>query len=275
MADVELRDPWGRQILELVPTSSSDDSELPQPAVLKKANSRMAAAHAALSEAGIATPLLASGDGWTVEAKGRVRDWGGKPLEKEEDGALAARLHAAPVYWFAPFRKALHELLPVLASEPEASPLYPLVAACQVKRGKGQMPSLYHDEASASKLSQIMALLPRPEGHAGRPVTVHGDFWYSNVLQPCDASGQPRSEAAKQLLDFEWTCVSNAAQDMVHACDERLLRGYLRQTLGREPTELELEKLWFEARVAEHGESPASDPRPLPPPAAAPHWPDL
>ena len=65
----------------------------------------------------------------------------------------------------------LRELLPLLNSEPDSSPLYMMAAFCD---HKGR--SSPYSEEEQSQLAELMAVLPRPVGHlANRLVTVHGE----------------------------------------------------------------------------------------------------
>jgi hypothetical protein len=205
------------------------------------------AAHQELSDAGVATTLLACGPGWTAEQFLTGRDMGEGYWETGRVGfspfaELAARLHAAPTDWWPPFRDNLRKMLPLLNDEPDSSPLWLMAAFAESKDYLSKLAALKENQ---SQLAELMTILPRPVGElANKIVNVHGDFWDANIVEADDGT--------LKLVDFESTCVCGAIQDLVHVTHTELIEAYLRETTGQEPTEDELEALVFEARLAEH-----------------------
>ena len=66
----------------------------------------------------------------------------------------------------------------------------------------------------------LMALLPRPHGeHAERVVNVHGDLWYTNVVQIAGGDSV--------FVDFEQCCVSSAVQDLREFNNLAMTEAYL------------------------------------------------
>ena len=157
-----------------------------------------------------------------------------------QNAELTARLHAAPTSWWPSCREALRKLLPLLDDEPESSPLWIRAALCEAKGWA--VPSVGEEQA---QLAELMSGLPRPMGEvANRLVNIHGDLWEGNTVVTEDS--------VLKLMDFEMTCVCGAVYDLVHTCGPVLVEVYLREMMGRQPTEDECEALLLEARVAEH-----------------------
>lgn len=200
--------------------------------------------HLALSEHGVAVPLLAHTLDFTVEAEAKRRTNDGTPeddLKEDLDNAgVTARLHCAPTTWFdGHCREVLQDYVPLLKEEPLNSALY-VAAAHQRSRGTPK-----EDMPQTEKLRELMAILPRPVGeHAERLVVVHGDLWDANILHMPDG--------ATVLCDFEQTVVSSAVQDLVHVSVKPLVAAYLEAMTGDKPTEEEVHRLWLEACIAEH-----------------------
>ena len=210
-----------------------------------RGTARIRAVHQVLSDAGVATTLLASGPGWTAEQFLTGRDmgdgyWETGRVEFSRFAELTARLHAAPTDWWTPFRDNLSQALPLLNDEPDSSPLWSMAAFAE---GKGCLSGL--PEENRAELAELMTILPRPVGDlANKVVNVHGDFWDANIVETDDN--------ALKLVDFESTSVCGAIQDLVHVSNTALIEAYLRETTGQQPTEDEFEALVFEARLAEH-----------------------
>jgi len=231
-------------ILTLAPPQDSDASRVVVKIgrVAKGDASTILSCHLALSEHGVAVPLLAHTPDFTVESEAKSRPEGfGYTLPGLVDNAgVTARLHGAPTTWFdGQCREVLQDYLPFLKEEPLNSSLY-VAAAHERSRGvpKEDMPQI-------DKLRELMAALPRPVGpHAERLVVVHGDLWDANILH--------MSDGRTVLCDFEQSVVSSAVQDLVHVTDKQLVAAYLEQMIGAEPSEAEVYQLLLEARIAEH-----------------------
>jgi hypothetical protein len=212
--------------------------------------------HRALSDAGVATTLLASGPDWTIEAFGIGRNDAHNPTNRgwmcAQNAELTVRLHAAPTAWWPPHQAALRKLLPILHQEPDTSALY-TVAAFSDSKGRAtgnQAAPVFCDSAEQQKLAELMAILPRPEGDvANRVVNVHGDLWDGNIVRAPAAGGE---DAILQLMDLESTSVCGAVQDLIHVPEPELIEGYLRGVTGRDPSADEVDALLFEARLAHH-----------------------
>lgn len=212
-----------------------------------ESSARIAAAHRALGDAGVATALLASGPDWTIEALGTGRAGAYEPANKKnmcaQNAGLAARLHAAPTAWWPPHKDALRALLPALLQEPDSSPLYTL-AAFAAQKGNRAAP-VFADPRERRDLASLMAALPRPEGEAAnRVVNVHGDLWDGNIL----AGGG----GALVVTDLESAAVCGAVQDLAFTPEPEMIEAYLRGVAGRDPSAEEVAALLFEARLANH-----------------------
>jgi len=242
-------------IVKLSASTATANAELVFKRLYPPASARLRAVHQALSHAGVAPPLLASGSDWTAEAAGtrrdfsegrgvEGRDWRWSDVEEAlmcaQNAELTARLHAAPTSWWPLHREALRKLLPLLDDEPESSPLWIRAALCEAKGWA--VPSTGAEQA---QLAQLMSTLPRPMGElANRLVNIHGDLWEGNTVVTEDG--------VLKLMDFELTCVCGAAYDLVHTCGPVLVEVYIRAVTGRQPTKDECEALLLEVRVAEH-----------------------
>ena len=217
---------------------------------------KIVAVHRALSDAGVATTLLASGPDWTIEALGIGRNDAHNPTNRgwmcAQNAELTVRLHAAPTAWWPPHQAALRKLLPILHQEPDTSALYNMAAFCESKdRATGnQAAPVFCDATEQQKLVELMAILPRPVGDvANRVVNVHGDLWDANIVRAPAAGGE---EGILQLMDLESTSVCGAVQDLVHVAEPEFIEGYLRGVTGRDPLADEVDALLFEARLAKH-----------------------
>ena len=61
------------------------------------------------------------------------------------------------------------------------------------------------------------------------------------------------SDGPQLLIDFEYTSVSSAVQDLAWICDDLdAMQEYLQEMLGRAPTTDEVEELVFESMIAYH-----------------------
>ena len=214
---------------------------------------RIRTVHRVLSDAGVASALLASGVDWTVEELGAGRDfsrgrgvegvdWQWTDIEEglmcTQGAKLTARLHAAPIDWWPPYRDRLRKLLPLLDNEPDSSPLWIMAAFAEGKNAP------VPNAAEQAQLAELMVILPRPVGDvANKLVNVHGDLWDANIIE---------IGGTHKLMDFESTCVCGAVQDLIHMCHPVLVETYLKDATGQQPTEDECEALLFEARLAEH-----------------------
>ena len=242
-------------IVKLSASTATANAELVFKRLYPPASARLRAVHQALSHAGVAPPLLASGSDWTAEAAGARRDFSeGRGVEGRDwrwsdaeetlmctqNAELTARLHAAPTSWWPLHREVLRKLLPLLDDEPESSPLWIRAANCEAHGWA--VPSAGAEQA---QLAELMSILSRPIGEvANRLVNVHGDLWEGNTVVTEDG--------VLKLMDFELTCVCGAVYDLVHTCGPVLVEAYLHAVMGRQPMEGECEALLFEVRVAEH-----------------------
>ena len=205
----------------------------------KQQNELAVACHVAWSDAGLAPPVLAHTEDFLVEPLGELRAGGQSALQNfVGNGILAAKLHAAPTEWFTDHLRArLEEVVPLLREEPLGSALFPIAAGC-LCRGATQ-----ETLPPTEQVRRLMALLPRPHGeHAARVVNVHGDLWYTNVVQMADG------EAV--FIDFEQCCVSSAVQDLREFANLAMTEAYLQAVTGVKPSEEELYALHLEACIA-------------------------
>ena len=217
---------------------------------------KIIAVHRVLSDAGVATTLLASGPDWTIEAWGIGRKDAYNPTNHgrtcAQTAELAVRLHATPTAWWPPHRAALRKLLPILCQEPDTSVLY-LMAAFSDSKGVAtgsQAAPVFRDDDEQQKLVELMAILPRPAGDiANRVVNVHGDLWDANIVR-APAPGAGGEEGVLQVMDLESTSVCGAVQDLANNTDLEFIEGYLRGVTGRDPSADEVDALCFEARLA-------------------------
>lgn len=205
----------------------------------KQQNELAVACHVAWSDAGLAPPVLAHTEDFLVEPLGELRAGGQSALQNfVGNGILAAKLHAAPTQWFTDHLRArLEEVVPLLREEPPGSALFPIAAGC-LCRGATQ-----ETLPPTEQVRRLMAMLPRPHGeHAARVVNVHGDLWYTNVVQMADG------EAV--FVDFEQCCVSSAVQDLREFAHLAQTEAYLQAVTGVKPSEEELYALHLEACIA-------------------------
>jgi len=199
--------------------------------------------HLALSEHGVAVPLLAHAPDFTVEAEAKPRtdeDWVNSLPGYVDNAKVTARLHGAPKTWFdGHCREVLQDYVPLLKEEPLNSSLY-VAAAHEFTRGTPK-----EDMPQTEKLRELMKVLPRPQGeHAERLVVVHGDLWDANILHMPDGR--------TVLCDFEQTVVSSAVQDLIHVSNKPLVAAYLEAMTGVQPSEEEVYRLLLETKIAEH-----------------------
>ena len=199
----------------------------------------------ALSDAVVAVPLLVRGpeDRYAVEAMAlgdicTVQS----PTDIEDTARLMAQVHRAPVDWFTSrHRELLEEACPVLKDEPPSTALYVSVHH-QMVREK----TLDHFPTT-DQLRSLLEHLLRPASehvHGTKLVSTHGDFWAANILR------MPNGNAV--VTDFEQSCVSAAATDLAHELQGTESIGhYLREVIGREPTEQEVYDLWLDAKIAQ------------------------
>ncbi|OLP94961.1 hypothetical protein AK812_SmicGene22960 [Symbiodinium microadriaticum] len=157
---------------------------------------------------GAAPRRLAAGGDWFAEV------WEGTGPELsdsvlEELGRLIADVHSWPTTWFDPFRARLKERWPFLQSVPAASHVWP---------------STCREENLAELSEEALAAWLRPQAFTpatkigARAVTVHADIHMFNLLQTDDGL---------RIIDFEWTVVAHAAQDLatvVRVCCPKDLR---------------------------------------------------
>ena len=159
---------------------------------------------------------------------------------------VAGCLHCTPTTWFdGHCHEMLQDYVPLLNEEPLNSALF-VAAAHQRSRGISK-----EDFLQTGKMSQMMAVLPRPMGeHAERLVVVHGDLLDANVLH--------MPEGSTILFDFETSVVSSAVQDFAHISQESLVAklhvaAYLEAMTGNQPSEEEVYRLLLKARISHHG----------------------
>jgi len=205
----------------------------------KQQNELAVACHVAWSDFGLAPPVLAHTDDFLVEPLCELRAGGQDALQNYVgNGILAAKLHSAPTEWFTDHLRArLEEVVPLLREEPLGSALFPIAAGC-LNRGATE-----ETLPPTEQVRTLMALLPRPHGeHAARVVNVHGDLWFTNVVQMADG------EAV--LIDFEQCCVSSAVQDLREFANLAQTEAYLQAVTGVKPSEEELYALNLEAFIA-------------------------
>jgi len=196
----------------------------------------------ALSDAAIAVPLLVRGpeDKFVVEAAA-LGDMCSvqSPTDIEDMARLMAQLHRAPIDWFTSrHRGLLEEACPVLKEEPPSTALYVFVHHSMARyKNLDFFPT-------SDELRSLLEHLPRPASeHGTKLVSTHGDFWSANILRM--PNGNP------VVTDFEQSCVSAAATELAHELHGTESIGhYLRELLGREPTEQEMYDLWLDAKIA-------------------------
>eukprot|EP00930_Biecheleria_cincta_P096092 TRINITY_DN87974_c0_g1_i1.p1 TRINITY_DN87974_c0_g1~~TRINITY_DN87974_c0_g1_i1.p1 ORF type:complete len:527 (-),score=96.95 TRINITY_DN87974_c0_g1_i1:351-1898(-) len=208
-------------------------------------NRRMLAASTLFSSSGLGPAVLAADCDWIVEA------FGGVPPDPESDtakakmlGSLAARIHSCPTEWFDSCREELANRHPCLKDLPVDSSIWP----CVVYRQS------HLDKYLPEEMRQLCAALPSPlSSSSRRAVTIHGDLHTGNLLL---------SDASEPIVtDFEQSCVSNAAQDLIYditdmsADDSRVLCASYLKARGASLTEanaqVEADKLAVDAVVAQ------------------------
>jgi len=188
---------------------------------------------------GAAPRRLAAGGDWFAEV------WEGTGPELsdavlEELGRLIADVHSWPTTWFDPFRARLKERWPFLESVPDASHVWP---------------STCREENLAELSEEALAAWLRPQAFTpatkigARAVTVHADIHMFNLLQTDDGL---------RIIDFEWTVVAHAAQDLatvVRVCCPKDLRqkrlfvkAYLTACAASTDSE-DVDQLLFDAEV--------------------------
>ena len=146
---------------------------------------------------GIAPPRVASGRNWFIEP------WVGSPPDKPSDveaaremARLLAQIHKLPTDWFDEWRKRFVDRQPQLATVPSQSQIWFWMV----------YPALNHSPLPDYLESFIHEEYCPPKTAAGRRVvTCHGDFHPGNML---------RADGKLLAIDFEMTCVSNAAVDV-------------------------------------------------------------
>jgi hypothetical protein len=195
----------------------------------------------ALSDAAVAVPLLVRGpeDRFVVEAMA-LGDMCSvqSPTDIEDTARLMAQLHRTPIDWFTSrHRELLEEACPALKDEPPSTALYVFVAH-QMARHK-----ILDHFPQSDQLRSLLDHLPRPASeHGMKLVSTHGDFWAANIRMP---------NGNAVVTDFEQSCVSAAATDLAHELHGKESIGhYLRELVGREPTEQEVYDLWLDAKIA-------------------------
>lgn len=187
---------------------------------------RIAAAAAAFSSHGLASPHIARGesssgvhyfiDQWLNGTRvGIVGDFfngkhdpSGRDLEAI--AALLARVHSVPTGWYEPWRRQLIKKHSALRTAAHGSPLWWYGAARHYFRGLS-------DDALADWVTacERHAPMPRTSRLATRVVTSHGDFQPSNLLRVASAtSARSEHESEYKLIDLEFACVTSAAVDI-------------------------------------------------------------
>jgi len=196
----------------------------------------------ALSDAAVAVPLLVRGpeDRFVVEALA-VGDMCTvqSPTDIEDTARLMAQLHRVPIDWFTSrHRELLEEACPVLKDEPLSTALYVFVHHSMARHKNLDF------FPQTDQLRSLLEHLPRPASeHGTKLVSTHGDFWAANILR------MPNGNAV--VTDMEQSCVSAAATDLAHELHGTESIGhYLRELLGRDPTEQEVYDLWLDAKIA-------------------------
>lgn len=118
----------------------------------------------------------------------------------EELGALLGKIHALPTAWYDPWREALVQQHEGLDEASAGSTVWWHTAR----------PVALLEALPAPALRRWLRACPRPRTQAGaRVVTAHADFHPANVLRT--AAG------ALCAIDFEYTCVTSACQDIAWA----------------------------------------------------------
>lgn len=202
---------------------------------------RILSAHAHLSRAGAANPLLLYGLNLAFERAHRENlPFSSQDEQAKQMGISLAHAHKSGTKWFD--RKPLEQFFPPLADESRNSSLYPIIAECHLM---GIKPNVH-----PAKVKELMESVPRYHCDASaKLVTVHGFYTEDSLLR--SQNGGP-----SQLVDFRYTCVSSAVQDLIHAPNmpflETMAETYYFNMNGFAPRPEELKELLFDALIAEH-----------------------
>ncbi|CAK0850293.1 unnamed protein product, partial [Prorocentrum cordatum] len=201
---------------------------------------RTAVAAELMAAAGLAPPRLAHGGDWFLEPWVGL----GEPALTEglmaTLGALVARVHSIPTDWYEPFRAPLCARMPALGSLPLGSHGWSWSAR----------EYLLADLTPTCRSAWLGAECFAPRSAlAARIVTAHGDCHRGNMLE---------TSSGILLIDFEWSCVMCAAQDLAFVvrtcCDNNLpkkrafVRAYSR-ACGASLSEQEVDDALFDCEV--------------------------
>jgi hypothetical protein len=202
---------------------------------------RTGAAAAIFAEAGLAPRRLVQGDDWFAETWEGL----GHPVFDTVErlaalGALVARIHAIPTDWFNEWRELLRERRPELRKLPSASHFWWWSAREELLSNV--------DAACLQAFCDAQWFAPKSPA-ACRLVTAHADLHPLNMLKGTDGI---------KVIDFEYTCVTYALQDLSFIVTEScggnparkraFLQSYL-QACGFPSTDADVEVLLFDCEV--------------------------
>mmetsp|Transcript_96478 Transcript_96478/g.191131 ORF Transcript_96478/g.191131 Transcript_96478/m.191131 type:complete len:674 (+) Transcript_96478:110-2131(+) len=206
---------------------------------------RTGAAAAIFAEAGLAPRRLVQGDDWFAETWEGL----GHPVFDTAErlkalGVLVARIHDIPTDWFDEWRERLRERRPELRKLPPGSHFWWWSAReellCNV------------DATCLQAFCEAQWFAPTSEA-ACRLVTAHADLHPGNMLKGTDGIS---------VIDFEYTCVTYALQDLSFVVTEScggdrarkwvFLQSYL-QACGFPTTDKDVEALLFDCEVGVMG----------------------
>ena len=166
----------------------------------------------------------------------------------EKVGKLLAQVHRIPTEWFSELKSKFIEENPIIDTYPEGSLAWPYIQRDIWNKDLKQM----SDEGKSELASAYAVEHPI----AGRIVTVHGDLHPGNILDL--GEDQEKIDGRRfSAIDFEFTCVSNAAFDLAlpyHCADKAdnrkaFIIAYLEETEGRKVVEEELRSLQVEIEL--------------------------
>jgi len=201
---------------------------------------RTAAAAQLFAAVGLAPSRLAQGGDWFIET------WEGLGEPEltldclDELGKLVARIHRIPTAWFDVWREKLRERRPAMRQVPEGSHVWwwsareKLLGSVKAECLQVWLSARFFDPVSPT---------------ARRLVTAHADLHAGNMLQ---------TPMGIRVIDFEYTCVTHAVQDLSFIVSETcsgdlamkrtFIQAYLHEA-GEPCGEEEVESLLFDCEV--------------------------
>jgi len=206
---------------------------------------RTGAAATIFAEAGLAPRRLVQGDDWFAETWEGL----GHPVFDTVErlavlGELVARIHAIPTDWFDEWRERLCERRPELRKLPPGSHFWWWSAREELLSSV--------DAACVQAFCDAQWFAPTSPA-ACRLVTAHADLHPGNMLKGVDGIS---------VIDFEYTCVAYAVQDLSFIVTEScggdrarkwaFLRSYL-QACGFPSSDTDVEALLFDCEVGVMG----------------------